>query len=405
MRLIQLAPLTVLVAIACDARTDSSVPALAAPRAVAVPAAPGAGQPNVTALQDGRALLTWIEPADTGHALRFAIWDGDGWTAPRTIGHGADWFVNWADFPAAVEFAPGRLAAHWLQRSGPGRFSYDVMLTRSDDGGATWSAPVRPHRDGTETEHGFVSLFPHDDGVGIVWLDGRHFAADAHSDPTNEMALRVTTMHADGRLGPETVLDDRTCDCCQTAVARTGRGPVILYRDRSADEVRDIAAVRLVDGAWTRPQPVHHDGWVISGCPVNGPAADAEGDDVVVAWFTAADGTPLVNVAFSSDAGASFGAPVRVDDGDPAGRVDVLLLSRDRALVVWIENVGEDAELRGRMVSRTGRAGPARALAATTAQRASGFPRMARQGSDVLLGWTEPGQPATVRAAVLALPR
>jgi hypothetical protein len=33
-----------------------------------------------------------------------------------------------------------------------------------------------------------------------------------------------------------------------------------------------------------------------------------------------------VQIAFSTDAGATFGKPVRVDDGQPIGRVDVLRL-------------------------------------------------------------------------------
>jgi hypothetical protein len=319
--------------------------------------------------------MSWIEPvADGGHALRFAAWDGARWSEPGTIASGTGWFVNWADFPAMVALSETQLAAHWLQRSGPGRYAYDVMLSQSADAGATWSPPLSPHRDGTETEHGFVSLFDHDGDIGIVWLDGRHFEAGAHEDPTNEMMVRFTTLAADGTLADEVLLDQRACDCCQTAVALTARGPVVAYRDRSAEEVRDIAVVRLVDGEWTPPRTLHEDGWSISGCPVNGPAAHAAGDDVVVAWFTAAAGTPRVNVAFSADAGASFGPAIRVDGGDPVGRVDVLLLPSGHALVIWLENVGEVAEVRARLVARGGRPGAPRTVAATGLERASGFP-------------------------------
>jgi hypothetical protein len=294
------------------------------------------------------------------------------------------------------------LAAHWLRRSGPGRYSYDVMLTQSRDGGTTWAAPLRPHRDGTETEHGFVSLFPHDGVLGAVWLDGRAFDGAGHGHGASEMQVRFTTIRPDGALSHEVLLDDRACDCCQTAAALTSLGPLVVYRDRSADEVRDIAVTRLVDGTWTAPRTLHEDNWVIPGCPVNGPAADAEGDRVAVAWFTAAAERPRVQVTFSDDAGASFGEAIRVDDGDPVGRVDVLLLAPGVALVVWLENVGEAAELRGRLVAASGRIGPARAIAATSAERASGFPRMARSGDDVLLVWTQAGEPSTVRAAVLS---
>jgi hypothetical protein len=392
----------------CSADHAAAPPPLPEPERIAMPAAPGAALPFASS-RGGPVLVSWVEPAGSGHALRYAAWDG-GWSETATIAEGADWFVNWADFPSVVELPDGRLAAHWLQRSGPGRYSYDVLLTWSDDGGVSWAPAIRPHRDGTATEHGFVSLFAAGTDLGIVWLDGRQFQGDSlagshdhHAGATSEMMVRFTTLDRSGTLGVDTVLDRRACDCCQTAVARTGAGPVVFYRDRSADEIRDIAVTRLVDDRWTEPLPVHQDGWHITGCPVNGPAADASGDRVAVAWYTGADEAPRVNVAFSTDAGASFSAPIRVDEGNPLGRVDLLMLTPDRALVVWLEHADAGAELRGRLIDVHGRAGPSRALAATSTQRASGFPRMARHGSDVLLFWTEPGDPSHIRAARLPL--
>ncbi len=63
----------------------------------------------------------------------------------------------------------------------------------------------------------------------------------------------------------------------------TARGPVVAYRDRSVDEVRDIAVVRRVNGTWTTPAVVHDDHWQIAACPVNGPALASRGDTVVIA--------------------------------------------------------------------------------------------------------------------------
>jgi hypothetical protein len=383
---------------ACEQPSATTVPE---PQPLAVPAAAGSAQPFLAA-HDGRIVLSWTEAAGDGHALRMAVWDGANWSATRTVAQGADWFVNWADFPSVVPIDDATLVAHWLQRSGPGRYAYDVVLSRSGDGGASWSEPVRPHRDGTETEHGFVSIFPHAGAAGVVWLDGRRFVDGPDGPATREMQLRFTTM-AGAAPGAEQVLDDRICDCCQTAVAVASSGPVVFYRDRLPGEIRDISVTRYADGAWSEPRRVHDDDWEINACPVNGPAADARDDRVVVAWFTAAHDTPRVRVAFSDDGGAGFDAPVVVDDGHPVGRVDVLFLGNDEALVIWLERVGEDAEIRGRIVRRDGTVGPSRPLAATTAGRAGGFPRMARRGDDVVLAWTEPGEPSHIRAALLPL--
>jgi hypothetical protein len=217
------------------------------------------------------------------------------------------------------------------------------------------------------------------------------------------MTVRFTAL-TEGTPGEEVVIDGRACDCCQTAAAVTENGPIVAYRDRTENEIRDVVISRFVDGRWTAPRPVHHDGWRIDACPVNGPQADAEGRVAIVAWYTAANDSPRVQLAFSDDAGATFAAPVRVDDGEPLGRVDVLLTAAGDALVVWLERAGDDAEIRARLVTRDA-ALPSRVIAHTSAQRPSGFPRMARSGDRVLIAWTDPTDGSHVKAATLTLRR
>lgn len=372
------------------------------------PAGPGSGEPNLSPGEDG-PVLSWLEPDERQEGvvhLRMARLREEGWGDTSTIHSGEDFFVNWADFPMIAEI-DGVLVGHWLERGGSGGYDYGVRVTRSADGGGTWTAGWTPHEDGTATEHGFVAIFPDPaGGAGVVWLDGRRYAADPGGGAaTDEMTLRTRTLDLEGAPTPELLLDGRVCDCCQTDAVVTSEGPLVVYRDRSADEIRDIHVVRRVDGRWEESRPVHEDGWRIAACPVNGPAAAARGTDVAVAWFTGADDRPRVQVAFSGDAGASFGPPVPVDDGDPAGRVDVALLEDGSALVSWIERTRsaenpEGAELRVRRIRPDGRRSGATVVSASSAARASGFPRMVVDGPRVLWAWTDVGQdPSRVRVA------
>lgn len=388
-------------------------PVLLRPDSVATPAAPGSGEPNLVVSPEGTVYLSWLEPSETGTALKFATWEGRAWGEARTVTDRPNLFVNWADVPSLAVFGNGVIAAHWLQKSGTGTYMYDVRMALSRDGGSTWSGDIVPHRDGVRAEHGFVAMTPWRGQLAVLWLDGRQTVT---GDP---MTLRFTTLSAAGRLGNDIRLDASVCDCCQTAMTAAGDGLVAVYRDRAAGEIRDIYATRLVGGRWTEGRPVHEDGWVIPGCPVNGPAIAARGDTVAVAWFTASPGADAAEteteirtagergralVAYSVDGGETFGEPVRVDDGESMGRVDIVLLRDGSAVVSWLERTALRAQIRARRVSPSG-VSPSSVIAGTEALRATGFPRMVRVADWLVFAWTMPGTTGGVRTAVAALPR
>jgi hypothetical protein len=398
---------------ACGSDTRES--AIVSSVEVPSPAGSGSGEPSFAWTGDA-VYLSWLEEVSDGrHALRLARLGADGFDQPREIARSDRFFVNWADFPSAAAASDGTLWAHWLQRGSEGGYDYGVRVVRSDDGGASWSAAWQPHEDDSPTEHGFVSLLPAGGRLGLAWLDGREHAPGADgSPPTQEMTLRFRWASAGGAVagamaataggsrdgdadpfaaqpGPELLVDGRVCDCCQTDAVLTSAGPALVYRDRSPAEIRDIYVTRLVDGAWTEGVPVHEDGWEIAGCPVNGPAAAAAGDQMAVAWFAAPGDVPRVRVAFSSDGGASFGAPVVVDDGDPMGRVDILMLDGGDVLISWLERTGGDgAAIRLRRVGADGTVGASSTIVSSSAERASGFPRLAlAPDGTVLVAWTD----------------
>ncbi|MCC7195435.1 MAG: exo-alpha-sialidase [Gemmatimonadaceae bacterium] len=394
-----LCALTAAAALACNGRRDADAGADAI-QPLPSPAGPGAGESHLAVGGDGRIYLSWLEPsADSQVVLRFSALDGDKWSEPRDIHVARDFFINWADFPSLAVARDGRMAAHWLQRfKAPSSYTYDVRVAVSSDGGNSWGEPAPPHVDRSVSEKGFVTLWAEGDGFAAVWLDGRN-ADKAGHDPRQEMMLYMSPK-VGSDPATEVRLDGLTCDCCQTTVAITSAGPIVAYRNRTAEEIRDIYYVRRVAGAWTEPRPIHDDGWHIEACPVNGPMIGARGDRVAIAWFTGANGVRRVNVAFSSDAGATFGAPIRTDEGNPEGRVALALLDDGSALVSWIERANDGAaNVRARRVRQDRGAGPASTIAASSAARASGFPRMVVADGNAYFSWTAPGSPSEVRTA------
>lgn len=346
--------------------------------------------------------LSWLQKTPGGHELVVSSTDGKTFARPSTI-HASDrFFANWADFGSVLPFGKGKLAAHWLEKAASGTYEYDVVVSVSADGGKTWSLGEKPHRDGTLSEHGFVSLVKDGaSGFALVWLDGRKFQKGSDD---NEMSLLFTT-HDGERFGDEVVLDGRVCECCQTAMVRTTDGYVVWYRDRSPADIRDIAYVRSAGGKWSEPRRLHADDWELHGCPVNGPQAASDGDHLAVAWLTGSKDDPRVQLLFSDDGGASFGEPFRVDDGGALGRVDVALVGGD-AIVTWLAKAERAGEVRVRRLSPSGAVSEVVTIARTGAGRASGFPRLAALGPTVYVAWTESESrqgPSRVKLARLVL--
>ena len=398
----RLCSLLALLALAACEPPEPAGPSPFAEGEVSVPASQGALAPRLAVDASGTPLLSWTEPEGDGHALRYAVWADSGWSAPQTADSGPGRFVNWADTPGVVPLSDGRRLAHVLTMHPEGEsvYAYDVRVRQSGADG--WTEPALLHDDGVAAEHGFVSAVPLADGsAGLVWLDGRN-QGSGHGHGGGAMTLRYARLGADGTVSDTAELDARTCDCCPTAAVATPGGLVVAYRDRSEAEIRDIAVVRLVDGAWTTPTIPHPDGWEIAGCPVNGPALAASGDRVALAWFTAAD-SARVRLAVSEDGGATWGPAVRIDGGAPLGRVGVALLPDGSAAVSWLETVGEAAEVRVRRVASDGTAGAPTAVATVDSGRASGVPHIVAVDDRVMVAWTEPDGTPSIRSAIFAL--
>jgi tetratricopeptide (TPR) repeat protein len=381
------------------------------------PSGVGSMAPQLAAAADGRLFLSWLEPTAEGvQRFRVAERSSGAWESRADIVRGASLFANWADVPSVFAARDGRVLAHWLEKTGSSMHAYGIRVSESGDGGRNWTPPVTPHRDDSNTEHGFLSFFDAPDGgVGMVWLDGRSTAhaptnapppspGHGHGGGAGAMTLRSTAIRTGAALQEDVLVDARVCDCCPTAAARTSRGVIAAYRDRSDGEIRDISVARFVDGGWQPGGSVHADGWKIEGCPVNGPALASMGDSVALAWFTAARDEGRVFVAFSRDGGASFGEPVRVDGGGTLGRVDVELLPDGSAVVLWIESGQDRTDLRARRIFADGRRGPAAVIATVGADRSSGHPRVVRSGNELYFAWREPAPASRVAVAVAGVP-
>jgi len=319
----------------------------------------------------------------------------------RIISSGDNWFVNWADIPSivALDKKGNNLMAHWLQMSAEGTYDYDIRCSISTDGGDSWGDSFVLHDDGISAEHGFVTMVSDDNGAFATWLDGRNTKTPTLSknkDVVNDhnhdhghqanlpMTLRAARIDSKGMKTDDMEIDNRVCDCCQTDAVITPSGPVVVYRDRTNDEVRDISVARYVNKKW-EVKPLHKDNWRIAGCPVNGPAIAYERGLLAVAWYTQMNDLPKIFLSVSEDDGKTFKSPILIAEKGVLGRVDVVIVNQE-IIVTWMESENEDAHISSRIYTYpTQLITEGHNLIVTSKERRSGFPIIEHVAGELLM--------------------
>jgi hypothetical protein len=369
----------------------------ARPVSIDPPAAPESGMPFLATSSDGQVYLSWIDMlADKENAFRFSRWTGKGWTAPETIAQGKNWFINWADFGSLTPLPGGALRAHWLTRSDEaGKYGYGIRVAQRDAQRGVWRQIHGMNIDEKVDYAGFLAFSPQEHAA--VYLAPP--ADDAHPEAhEHRKTARFIEFRPDGGVVTDQVIDADVCSCCQTAIGRTPDGWIAVYRDHLPGEIRDISVVRSTKGVWSAPRPLHRDGWEINGCPTEGPSLVTNQHRVAVAWLTRAKETPKVQLALSANQGVDFGAPIRLDQGNPLGRPMLLVFDPESYLVAWLEkgNAGQ-VQILLRRVTLDGKAGPVFTAATAPGGRAAGFPKIAVAGRQVFVAWRD----TRVRALLL----
>ena len=267
---------------------------------------------------NGGLIATWLEPLkpEGRYALRFATSDGRTWSAPGTIRESDRFFVNWADFASLVETREGTWLAHWPEKTAAHalRLSRDGLdLARSRP---HLDPPRRLHDDTSATEHGFVAMNAGPSGADLRLARraqhrrriGRDVGADPQPRARRDARARDRTRCAHLRMLPGRAGPQRPTD--------SSRRGAIAAKAKSATS----PCPAQENGRWSEPRIVSADSWEHRACPVNGPALVADGRRVDLVWFTGVGGQNRVWLVRSADAARTFGARIRIDEGQTLGR-------------------------------------------------------------------------------------
>lgn len=354
----------------------------------------GSIQSNWSVTQDGKPLLSWVETEKDGsYTLKYAIRNGAQWTAPRTIASHREFFRQPAELPGMIALSDGTLMAHWVEMPEGADDAEFVYVTASKDG-VTWSKPVMASKDKSMVQHGLASMTPSGPKeASVMWLEALH-GEDA------PVSLKRTIVNSQGAPIKEETLDTDVCGCCPTAIVNTAKGLLVAYRDHTKEDIRDISVIRFEGGKWSDSKNINPDKWKLNACPTNAAAAGANGNQVAISWFTAAQSNPRVQAAFSSDGGVTFSKPVVVSTGRAFGYTSLAMDEKGGAVVSWIEQSTGGDKILVRPVAANGTLGTVTQV--TQAPRnALGYPKILRAGGETWVAWAGSATAAKVQTVRL----
>lgn len=224
----------------------------------------------------------------------------------RSNDGGATWQppvrVNAAVEPVAAEGenrpklafgAAGEIYVTWTSPTSE-KFTGDIRFARSLDGGKTWSAPTVVHRDRQLITHRFESLLVDPQGrLWVAWVDKRDLKA-AEDAGREYRGAAIYYSHSDDRgttWSGDTKLADSSCECCRIALASDSQGRVAaMWRHVFEPNERDHAFAFLGTQK-TAVERATVDRWRVDACPHHGPSL-AFGPDGTrhAVWFNQVDG-------------------------------------------------------------------------------------------------------------------
>lgn len=273
-----------------------------------------------------------------------------------------------------------------------------IKTARSVDGGRTFS-PATALQSGVAGERGWpASVLDANGKLHTIWLDHRAMAIDKAAKPEHKehdgvaMAQKSSLYYAADGVAERELLKG-VCFCCKTAMAIGPKGELYAaWRHVFAGNMRDMGFTMSRDGGKTFAplKRVNEDGWMIQGCPDDGPAlaVDAKGT-VHMVWPTVKNETGLLHYSTTKD-GVSFTQPIAVPTlGAPKpSHPQIAIDGSGTVFVGWDESRG--GVRRAAVRALTGGA------AAEELGDATSYPVMAAVESGLLVAWTSGARDSSV---------
>ena len=248
----------------------------------------------LTTDENGLPAVSWIEKGSAKQPLMFfALWDKEQnhFGEKHEIKIPDNTSIHEEGMPKIAFKGDGTMIATYEssvpvvgKKWGVSNLSY----IESHDRGQTWTEAQSVFRNKYEgSSPSFSGISRLGDGeIGVAWLDN-----DTSPKSFSRPVFFAKTLK-DGGFNDAFMITPGACQCCRIAVSSEQDGQTaIAFRDLSKDNVRDISIASSLDNgkSFQAPSDFSKDGWVIDGCPHNGPSIVTKEGNTYLTWFTGGD--------------------------------------------------------------------------------------------------------------------
>jgi hypothetical protein len=244
----------------------------------------------------GHLWVAYAQPAGNAGQVVLQRSDDGGatWRSPVRVNAAVEPVAADGENRPKLAFGPaGEIYVTWTSPTSE-KFTGDIRFARSLDGGKTWSAPTDVHHDRQLITHRFESLLVDPKGsLWVAWVDKRDLklAEEAGREYRGAAIYYSRSDDRGATWSADTKLADSSCECCRIALASDSQGHVAaLWRHVFEPNERDHAFAFL-GAAKPKIERATVDRWRVDACPHHGPSLSFGPDGTRHAvWFNQVEG-------------------------------------------------------------------------------------------------------------------
>ena len=264
------------------------------------------------------------------------------------------------------------------------KFAGFVHYIFSTDKGRTWTSPACIHNDTTGGKsHSFASITRLSDGeIGACWLD------ESLNRSAGGRPVVFAKTNGENKFGDQLIIDSLACQCCRIAINSNAAGRItVAFRDIN-DSIRDMSVCSSDDKGrtFTRAVSFSKDGWVINGCPHNGPSIASGANNIYAAWFT---GGPRKGVYYC-EMNERKEMLLKQLVSNHGRFIQLCLMPDGSRILAYNENAEEDGKVHSKIVLNKIADNKTYSTDLSTGKSMASYPVIRSFGSDkVIVAWSD----------------